>query len=279
MGSLLARLVVLCCLLGAASQTAAHQAHGTEPYTVGVVPQFDARTIHRVWNPILKVLEQATGSPFLLRGAPSTPEFERQFLTGTFDFAYMNPYHLLMAWRKQGYLPLVRDHGEALYGVVVVRRKGPIGRLEDLAGGVLAFPSHNALGACMLVRAELDRLLPRPVVPIFVNTHSSVYLNVALGRTIGGGGVQKTLERQPAYLRDRLRILYRTHAVPPHPFSAHPRVDLRVRERVREAMLRLGETATGRAMLEKIPIKEIGPADIEDYRVLEAMGLERYYRP
>jgi len=269
----------LCCLLGAASPDTAHQPHRAEPYKVGVVPQFDARTIHRVWNPILKALEHATGLRFVLRGASSIPEFERQFLAGAFDFAYMNPYHVLMAWRKQGYLPLVRDHGQALYGIVVVHRDGPIVHLKDLAGQVMAFPSHNALGACMLVRAELDRLLPRPVIPIFVNTHSSVYLNVALGRTVAGGGVQKTLERQPAYLRDRLRILYRTPSVPPHPFTAHPRVRARDRERVRQALLGLGKTATGRALLDKVPIKKIGSADIEDYRVLEAMGLERYYRP
>ncbi|MEK9775021.1 MAG: PhnD/SsuA/transferrin family substrate-binding protein, partial [Quisquiliibacterium sp.] len=77
-------------------------------YTFGVVPQFDARKVVEIWGPILKELEKRTGFDFELVGSPKIPQFEIEFEQGRYDFAYMNPYHALIAGRTQKYLPLVR---------------------------------------------------------------------------------------------------------------------------------------------------------------------------
>jgi len=58
----------------------------------GVVPQFDARKIQLIWQPILDALEEQTGIHFELVGSPSIPEFERQFMAGDFDPSSMIPY-------------------------------------------------------------------------------------------------------------------------------------------------------------------------------------------
>ena len=83
-------------------------------YTVGVVPQFNARTLQSIWTPILQELERRTGHRFELRGSKNISAFEKQFMNGEFDFAYMNPYHFVKANKQQGYLPLVRDTGKRL---------------------------------------------------------------------------------------------------------------------------------------------------------------------
>lgn len=246
-------------------------------YTVGIVPQFEVHRLHAIWLPILIALEKRTGLKFKLIGSPEIPAFEKEFLAGKFDFAYMNPYHILAANRNQGYEPLIRDNGNQLYGVMVVRKDSPVQDVRELDGKVLAVPSPNALGASLLLRTELYNLFKINLQLRNVRSHDSVYLNVALGLADAGGGVQKTFNKQPKQIKNSLRILYRTINVSPHPFAAHPRVPDEIKMRVREAFLAMGRNATGKNLLSRIPIKKIGPANMHDYEPLGTLGLERFF--
>lgn len=246
-------------------------------YSIGVVPQFDSRRIQKVWRPILKELEARTGYKFRLKGSASIPAFEGQFAAGDFDFAYMNPYHFLKANNGQGYLPMVRDHGRVLQGILVVHANSPYKDVQQLAEKTIAFPSPNALGASLLIRAKLIEDHGLEFEPNYVKSHSSVYLNVLTGRAAAGGGVQGTLNRQPENIRKQLRVLYKTDELSPHPLAAHPRVPTEVRDKVQAALLQMGQTAKGQTMLNEIPIKKVGPASVLDYQSLQALGLDSYY--
>ena len=246
-------------------------------YTLGVVPQFDSRKILSIWRPILDEIEQQSGIRIRLQGSPSIPRFEKEFQAGQFDFAYMNPYHMLKAHNAQGYRPLVRDHGRQLHGILVVHKDNSVIELSELEGQTVAFPAPNALGASLMLRAELQGKRKLNIEPLYVKSHTSVYLNVVTGMAVAGGGVQKTLSQQPAEIRDQLRVLHRTAKVSPHPLAAHPRVPAKVVEQVEQAILSLGDSESGRDMLRKIPIKQIGRAQINDYQPLEKLGLESYY--
>ncbi|MCP5085583.1 MAG: phosphate ABC transporter, partial [Rhodobacteraceae bacterium] len=50
-----------------------------------------------------------------------------------------------------------------------------------------------------------------------------------------------------------------------------------VRERVRNAMLKIGTDEQGRKLLLRVPIKQLGLASIDDYLPLRDMGLQRFY--
>jgi phosphonate transport system substrate-binding protein len=265
-------IIFIFCLILPAAGSAADRA-----YTVGVVPQFEIRRIREIWAPILAAVADRTGIDLHLAGAPSIPRFEKAFTAGAFDFAYMNPYHLIVAHREQGYRPLVRDVDRTLYGIIVVRKDSPLQRVEALDGKTIAFPSPNALGAALIPRTEFARKFHINVTPRYVKSHTSVYLNVLTRQTDAGGGVQKTLEQQDPIVRDALRILYRTTEVAPHPLAVHPRVEPSVREAVRSAFLALGAEEKGRALLADIPIRRIGPASPDDYAPLTEMGLDEFY--
>ena len=248
-----------------------------ETYTVGVVPQFNARTLQSIWTPILQELEHRTGHTFELRGSQSIPVFEQQFLAGEFDFAYMNPYHFIRARKTQGYLPLVRDTGKKLRGILVVRKDAAIDDVEQLQDKAIAFPSPNALGASLMMRAQLAREFKLSFEPRYVKSHDSVYLNVVMGRTVAGGGVGRTLAKQPSEVREQLRILYTTPAVASHPFTVHPRVPETMRSLVQDALVAMGESESGQELLAKIPIGTAGEALSEDYVPLQKMGLDAFY--
>jgi phosphonate transport system substrate-binding protein len=250
-----------------------------DTYSFGVVPQFEQRKLFRIWRPILDELEQSTELNFKLVGSPKIPVFEQKYLEGAYDFAYMNPYHILMAHDAQGYMPLIRDGGRMLKGILVVAKESPIQSVRELSGKDVAFPSPNALGASLLMRAELAKLHGVEVNPRYVQTHSSVYLHVALGLTLAGGGVTSTLNAQKSEIRQKLRVLYETRAMNPHPISVHPRVPEVDREKVRQALLEMAKTEKGAALLAKIPMRRAVIASLEDYTPMYSWGLEEFYVP
>ncbi|MCB1851669.1 MAG: phosphate/phosphite/phosphonate ABC transporter substrate-binding protein [Gammaproteobacteria bacterium] len=266
-------LTLLLCVTVSGRSAADAVKESSTQYGFGVVPQFSALEIVAIWRPILNELEHMTGLRFRLSGSDSIPAFEKEFTAGRFDFVYMNPYHFVHAQRSQGYRPLVRDVGRTLFGILVVARESQVDSIDQLHGQVVAFPSPNALGASLLPRAQFLREKIE-IKPLYVRSHSSVYLNVALGKAVAGGGVQKTLEQQPQQIQDALRVIYRTQEVVSHPIAVHPRVPEELKERVTTALLALGQTGSGREMLAKVPMERIGPASSDDYRALQALGLD-----
>ena len=264
-------LLALVVALGAGPVAAAPE------YSFGVVPQFEPRQLASIWVPILKALEARTGFTLKMDGAVNIPDFEIAFQSGRFDFAYMNPWHSLVALRTQGYQPLVRDGGRTLSGILVTRKDGGITSVKDLEGKTIAFPAPNALGASLLMRADLETIFGVSYRPLYVSTHSSVYANVLVGRAAAGGGVMSTLNNQKPEVRDALRIVYKTREMAPHPVVAHPRVPESDRLALQRAFLELGATEEGAALLAKVPIKRVVKASEEDYTPLSEWGLERFF--
>ena len=245
-------------------------------YTFGVVPQYEIRKLASIWLPILAELEKRTGLKFRLVGTYNIPDFEDNFIKGDFDFAYMNPYHSRLAHKNQGYTPLVRDDGQRLFGILVTSKSSGIENVQQLEGKKIAFPAPNALGASLVMRSDLEQLYHLSYQPEYVHTHSSVYLNVALGKVDAGGGVMGSLSTQPDEIKDKLIILYKTRTMAPHPIVAHPRVPLEHQELVKKAFLEIGETQNGARLLAKIPIKHINAAAPADYEELDEWELEHY---
>ncbi len=244
-------------------------------FIVGVVPQFEIRQTYNTWTPILDELKRRTGYTFKLSGSASIPDFEKQFSTGVFDFAYMNPYHILIANNKQHYVPLVRDAGSELRGILVVK-KGTFSNVGQLEGKTIAFPAPNALGASLMVRDALNSQFKLKYQTTYVKSHSSVYLNVLLGLADAGGGIETTLEQQPADIRNNLEVLYTTKSFPSHPFASHPRVPIEVQNRVQQALLAFSNTPAGKTALSTIPFKQMGRASYDDYTSITSLNLEQF---
>lgn len=269
-----------CCLsllLGlGASLFALQAAAQAVVYRFGVVPQFEQRQLFATWKPIIDELSRRSGVQLTLTATLSVPEFERELSRGSFDFVYANPYQVLREYTRQGYLPLVRDEAP-LYGILVVRKDSPYKSPAELEGLKLAIPSFNALGASLLLRADLAQVFKVQMVPVNVKTHSSVYLQVASGQLPAGGGVEKTLREQDASVQELLRVLYSTRALPSHPVAAHPRVPPKVRDAITLALLGLANSEAGRQMLGRVPMPKPVATNMQDYLPMRQWGLDRYW--
>lgn len=247
-----------------------------DTYTLAVVPQFSPVDIGQRWTPLIARLEKDTGLRFQLRIPERIPAFEKEFLAGIPDFAFMNPYHAVMARKAQGYIPLVRGK-ELLSGILVADSQGPIRQLQDLHAKTLAFPAPNAFGASLYMRALLTEKEKIPFTPAYVGTHQNVYRHVVMGEAMAGGGVNATLEREPPALRTRLKVIYTTPGVAPHPLVAHPRIPKADRDKVTQALLRLAQDREGAKLLTPTELEAPQAADYaRDYQPLELLRLERY---
>jgi len=110
-----------------------------------------------------------------------------------------------------------------------------------------------------------------------VGSHGNVYRRVLRRDEPAGAGDAATLEREPASLRARLRVLLRMPGVASHPVAAHPRVSREARESVRRALLAMSADVAGRKLLEEVELDGPVSADYaRDYQPLERLGLSRH---
>jgi phosphonate transport system substrate-binding protein len=272
------RVALLSCwlalLTGLLSAGSVHAAEQT--YTFAVTPQFEQRKLIAIWAPIVAEVEKRSGLSLKLTSMMSVPDFEKELTKASFDFVYCNPYNIIKSKPDPGYIPLVRDRS-LMHGLVLVRKDSPLTRIADLEGKTVAFPSPNALGASLLVRADLARLHHVNINPLYVKTHSSVYLHVVNGLADAGGGVETTLQEQEPAVRDAMRVLYTTREFPSLPVAANPRVPKADREKVRKALLELSATPEGKEMFERVPMQEPVATSLEDYAPMRSWGLESFW--
>lgn len=244
--------------------------------SVYVVPQLPASQTYVRWAPVLERVGQSAGLCFDLKISQSIPDFEGDLLGGKPDFAFMNPYHEVMAYQAKGYLPLLADGRNKLDGIIVVKNKSRISSIEDLRGTKMAFPAPNAFAASLLVRATLAKQ-GIEIEPIYVKSHNNVFRSVIAGDVSAGGAVNNTFQREPSEIQGQIRTLYVTRSYMPHPFSVNPRIPAKDREKVIQGFLNLTKSQEGLALLDGIQMPEpILVNYAHDYQPLERLGLEKF---
>ena len=245
-------------------------------YTFAVVPQFKPAQLQQEWTPVLERLSRETGVKFKLAIAPSVVKFESEITKGTPDFAFVNPYQAVIAMKAHGYVPMLRDR-KPLNGILVVRKDSPYKKLQDLDGKIIGFPSPNAFGASLFMRALLSEANPIKFTPRYLNNHNLVFKHVSLGHVAAGGSVNSALNDEAVEMRDQLTVLFQTPDVASHPITSHPRVPANLRKSVMTALQGMQQDAEGRAMLKEIRMPNMVEANFQsDYLPLEKLNIQKY---
>ena len=260
-------------LLGSAG---AASAQSPLKYSVSVVPQFSPTQLHQEWAPVLARLSQDTGMTLELKVSPTIPLFEAEFLKGAPDFAYMNPYHAVMAKQAHGYQPLLRDR-QGLTGILLVHKNSPYTEASDLKDQTLGFPAPHAFGASLYMRALLSDSVKIRFNTHYVGTHPNVFRHVLRGEVAAGGSIVSAFDDELPEVRSQLRIIFKTPEVASHPLVAHPRLPESVRQALTRAFLALAKDPVGQALLKAIQLPNPVVAQYErDYAPLEKLNLQKY---
>lgn len=265
------KFLVLAAFFGMSVQSVA-----AAPIQFSVVPQFSTMEVAKTWNPVLSRLEAVTGLTFELVSYPNIPAFEKAFMAGVPDIAYMNPYHAVMAHDAQGYQAIIRDE-KMLAGLLLVRKDDPIQKLEDLANQKIAFPAPNAFGASLWIRANLTNVYRLPFEAVYVGTHQNTFRQVIVGDVAAGGGVTATLQKEAPEIRDNLRVLYTTPNAAPHPVMVHSRIDEATRKKVQSGFLAMAANEEDQKLLAAVQLPKAMPADYnKEYLPLKALNVQSF---
>jgi phosphonate transport system substrate-binding protein len=245
-------------------------------YSFAVVPQYSAVEVYEDWAPLLARISKDAGLNLKLKLVASIPVFEAGFMKGEPDFAYMNPYHAVMAHLSHGYIPLLRD-GKSLSGVLLVRKDSAYKTVKDLAGQTIAFPAPNAFGASLYMRALLTEQFGIKFESKYVKTHSNVYRHVIRQDVAAGGSIASALNDELPEVRDQLRTLYQTPEVASHPVVAHPRVPPAAQKALAQAFFDLTQDEAGRALLKAVRISTpVASSYRSDYEPLQLLNVQKF---
>ena len=223
-------------------------AAAADTYSFGVLSQRSAVLTAQYWNPILKYLSRRTGADLLLKVARTAPESNAATAKGEYDFVYSNTiFQSSMA--EANYQVILRPRTEAIAGQIVTLEDSPIGRLEDLAGQVVGFPS---LAAFVGYAVPMDQLLREgiSVTPVFGGNQEGIMGQLKAGKVVAAGVNSQVMKSFAAREGVRYRALWTS--VPYHdlPISAHPRVPGRVSKAIQQALAGMADDPEGAKVLE-----------------------------
>ena len=252
------------------------KADGVE-YSFGRAPQVSASSTNKDWTPFINYLKKESKINLKLVIYRERESFEQDILQGILDFFYGNPGYQVIAHELHGYLPLLRSNKRQLTGILVVSRDGGINQLSDLQDKIIAFPDTSAFAASLYLSSLLRNQEHLRFKAEYVGGHDNVYRNVVSGRYAAGGGVIRTLEREPANLQEKLRILFKTPSIASHPIAAKPQVPEAVREKLTNAIINMEKTDRGRDLLDNIKFRSPVRADYDkDYLPIRDMAKTMY---
>lgn len=259
------------------SAQSAYAKDSQKPLRLLVVPQFPVEEINASWRPVLRGISLKGAPPIELIFAKDIGDFEAKFLAGEPDLIYCNPYHMVMARKAHGYSPILRDT-KPMSGILVAPKSkngAEIKSLSELQGKTLLFPSPNAFGASLYMRALLTKEKGLSFVTKYVKTHPNVIRGVVADEGQAGGMVTATLNSEPDNLKERVKILYETPPAAPHPIAAHPRVSNAAKEIITKFLIDYLEQNP--TIAESVQIKTPVRASYKnDYEHLEHLGLEAF---
>ncbi len=249
-----------------------------ETLTFGIVPQQSAKKLAVLWTPIMKHISQETGYTVRFSTAKDIPTFEKRCAEGAYDIAYMNPYHYVVFGDQPGYRALAKQKDKKIKGIIVIAKDSNISELAQLTGKTLAFPAPAAFAASIIPRAELAKAGVE-FTPKYVSSHDSVYLNVAKGFMVAGGGVMRTFNNTNPEVKSNLKILWNTQPYTPHAIATHDRISETVRKKLLNALLSMSDSESSRELLKGIHFKAFEKAQHNDWDDVRALNIQPMINP
>ena len=244
-------------------------------YRFGVHLGHHPQKLDQAFSPLMSYLNRRIpGVRFELEGSSSFPHFEEKLRTRQLAFALPNPYQATLAldW---GYR-IIAQAGDSddFKGIFIVRKDSPIRVPADLKGKTVAYPAPSALAAGMMPQLWLATQglnVRRDVENRYVGSQESAILNAYLKEAdVGATWPPPWRAFQKAHPREasQLRVIWETPPLISNAVMARADLPAALVEQVRAALIRLGEDAEGRQVLEAMETARIHPATDASYHVV-----------
>ena len=277
------RIVVLAALLVAGcgkQQEETYQptfsARGTDApreYIVGIYPLHNPKRLVEVYGPVVDYLNGSIPQAhFRLEASRNYEEFEKKLFGGYFDFAMSNPYQTVRSL-KYGYRVFGKMGNDELFrGIILVRKDSGIRKVTDLKGKMVSYPALTALAGTMMPQYYLQTHgidVKRDIENLYVGSQESSIMNVLRGHVAAGATWTvpwKVFVQENPEMAAQLEVKWQTETLPNNGWVVRDDVPPMLAERVGKALVGLGRTKEGRAMLNRLGITRFEHATEETYR-------------
>ncbi|MBS4098681.1 MAG: phosphate/phosphite/phosphonate ABC transporter substrate-binding protein [Sulfuricella sp.] len=255
--------VVTLCVAGVSSAADA-------PLHFGVFPNLSARALVLLYQPMQAYLEKALGRPVQIYSAPDFRTFLERTYNREYDLVVMAPHLARLAQSEAGYLPLF-SYTQELHAVVVVAKSSAIQGVEDLRGKTVVLPDRLAVMPMLGLRVLRNHGLQPDVdfKPLYVASHSNSALAVQRGDAQGAIIGSAPYAQFPEELRDSLRVVARSEAIPNQFLLASPNLTPQRIEALRKALSAFAVAEEGRRFLENSGFAGLKPASDAELHKME----------
>lgn len=254
------------------------KSYASETLVFGVVPQQTPKMLAERWQPFIDYINRETGLTIKFETAKDIPTFESRLADGAYDIAYMNPFHFVVFNEKGSYRALAREKDKQLEGIIAVSAASGITSVEQLQGMEIAFPAPAAFAATIIPLSYLQQQ-GISVIPRYVHSHDSVYLNLARGFFVAGGGIVRTLNAAPKEVESALTVLWKSNGYTPHAFAAHSNVADSDVAAILKSLHLLSNDIKNKEVLSNLGFDKIIPAVDSDWDDVRALGITSLSRP
>jgi len=254
--------LVLCSSLGAAraEQTA---------LAFGILNQQSPALTAERWNPILAYLTGKTGLKLRLRMGATVERTDEMMAQGEFDFVFTN-HNFKPEYDALGLGVIARWGLEPSMAAIAVAGDSPVGRLQDLAGLRVAFPSAHAFLGYAVPRVALRRAGVQ-VEEVFAANQEGGLAQLKAGRVDAVAANSRFLQAFVAREGIAVRTIYLSEPFPDLAIVAHKRLDAARVAAVRDALIGMKADPQGAEILAKAACPGFFPANDGDYAAVRAV--------
>jgi phosphonate transport system substrate-binding protein len=242
----------------------------------GVTPFFGAERTSLLYGELAAYLSRQIGVRTELVVSKDVADFNRRLARGDFDLLYVSPLQYVRAHTMGGYEAIARARAPRSGGVLVVRADSAAKGPDALPGRTLALAHPAAYEGAVLTRAKLEDshgldVYKRTTVQ-FAGTDEAVLRAVLDGTAEFGAVSRAVLDQLDPAERDRLKVVLETGAGPQAPFAVRPDLPFRLVERLKAALIGLGEKPAGRRAVQRLRWERVDAAANEHYDDVRALA-------
>lgn len=186
---------------------------------------------------------------------------------GQVDLFHDSVVPTLVLAKRVGALPLLRQwkYGEADYkGLIVVKKSSGINSIADLKGKLIAFEEAHSTSATVLPRMLIESKklklmqIQSPGVPVRPDAIGYSYgsdgnaINVLItGRADAATTIHREFDRLKPEIRDNLKILDSTIAVPRNLVAFRKDLDPKLLKEIKDVLLNMDKDPEGQGVLKR----------------------------
>lgn len=245
-----------------------------EPLSFGILNQQSPVLTAERWNPILQYLTGKTGENFQLRMGKTVQETDAMMGRGEFDFMFTN-HNFQSEYQGVGYKVIARWAGAPIHGQFAVLPESPIRRLEDLAGKAVAFPSADAFVAYAVPVVALKEAGVK-VQEVFAGNQEGGLAQLKARRVEAVAVNSRFLAGYMEREKVQFRTIWESEPYPDLAIIVHPRVERKLADKVRQALLGMKADPVAASILAKTKVPGFDAATDRDYqgvgRIYKAIG-------